>query len=42
VLDLYHATSGGGAALARMRRDQAIRAGANAAAERAAAATAAE
>ena len=27
VLDLYHATSGGEAALARMRRDQAIRGG---------------
>ncbi len=42
ALDLYHATSGGEAALARMRRDQAIRAAASAAAERTAAATAAE
>jgi Radical SAM superfamily len=30
ALDLYHATSGGEAALARMRRDEAIRAGASA------------
>jgi hypothetical protein len=42
ALDLYHATSGGEAALARMRRDQAIRAAAHAAVERLPAATAAE
>ena len=42
ALDLYHATSGGEAALERMRRGDAVRAGAHAAVERAAAATAAE
>ena len=42
ALDLYHATSGGEAALARKRRDDAIRSAAHMAAERSAAATAAE
>ena len=42
ALDLYHATSGGEAALARKRRDDAICAAAHTAAERTAAATAAE
>ncbi|MET0630440.1 MAG: radical SAM protein [Xanthobacteraceae bacterium] len=42
ALDLYHATSGGEAALARKRRDDAIRAAAHTAAERTVAATAAE
>jgi hypothetical protein len=42
ALDLYHATSGGEAALARKRRDDAIRAATHTAAERAVAATAAE
>jgi Radical SAM superfamily len=42
ALDLYHATSGGEAALARKRRDDAIRAAAHTAVERTAAATAAE
>jgi hypothetical protein len=42
ALDLYHATSGGEAALARKRRDDAIRSASHMAAERSAAATAAE
>jgi Radical SAM superfamily len=42
ALDLYHATSGGEAALARKRRDDAIRAATHTAAERTVAATAAE
>ena len=42
ALDLYHATSGGEAALARKRRDEAIRAGAHATAQRAPAISAAE
>jgi hypothetical protein len=42
ALDLYHATSGGEAALARKRRDDVIRAAAHTAAERTVAATAAE
>jgi len=42
ALDLYHATSGGEAALARKRRDDAIRSAVHMAAERSAAATAAE
>ncbi len=42
ALDLYHATSGGEAALARKRRDDAIRAAAHTAVERTVAATAAE
>jgi hypothetical protein len=42
ALDLYHATSGGEAALARMRRDHAIRADAHAAVQRSAAAGAAQ
>jgi hypothetical protein len=42
ALDLYHATSGGEAALARKRRDEAIRAGTHATAQRAPAISAAE
>ena len=42
ALDLYHATSGGEAALARKRRDDAIRAGTHATAQRAPAISAAE
>jgi hypothetical protein len=42
ALDLYHATSGGEAALARKRRDEAIRAGTRATAQRTPAISAAE
>ena len=42
ALDLYHATSGGEAALARKCRDEAIRAGTHATAQRAPAISAAE
>ena len=42
ALDLYHATSGGEAALARKRRDEAIRAGTQPTARRAPAISAAE